>query len=552
MSLIKDGKIYRTYEEQVEHLTQKHLEQNIINDNVARQLQDISTTANLGGYNLVRFSFSRQGTFYRINNPTIQVDTSYNIGDYCELTSANNKDIPAYGYVTEQGILTISYKGDFISNYSSLTLVNITSNQRVEVQVFLSQFGGSSLLDYDPNTHKKQLFRVIEDITYGGQTEYVSFDLNNDGIYNFVYIGSITNGKDGTSLYSTNGTNWNVIKSIIKENDSVLVTTDETNIPELPNALRGSVWLFNTTNSFTNIGSLLGQQGLQGIQGEVGPVGPQGPKGDTGDTGAVGPEGPAGKDGSDFFHIHQEILNNPSELPQFSTAEVGDAYRVINTSGPVVTYDLYFKAVDGTDWAFQPNFGSVPGPQGIQGIQGVQGATGATGSSGKSIASYQVVEDGSDNTGNYYKLKAYYDEEGEEEVTALGDARFKAPIGPKGVQGIPGESAINNYTAEIITNKTYYVYYEPYKVYRFSFFNTADYNMAVFDSNNNEVSGITSASDIELYFYNEICKCRYKMPTGEQGKVNFSIENSFKFTTSSNSQVLRGFLLEKFNVSVSI
>ena len=57
MALYKDGEIYHTYEEQIDHLTKAHREQLTINKNVSNSLNELDIASNLGGYILVRFAF---------------------------------------------------------------------------------------------------------------------------------------------------------------------------------------------------------------------------------------------------------------------------------------------------------------------------------------------------------------------------------------------------------------------------------------------------------------------------------------------------------------
>ena len=93
MGLIKDGKVYRTYEEQVDHLTNEHIKQIGINEDVSRQLQDLGVAANLGGFNLVRFAFQKSGTFYQLKTQFNFNSPESEIGDYFEVTSKNQMDI---------------------------------------------------------------------------------------------------------------------------------------------------------------------------------------------------------------------------------------------------------------------------------------------------------------------------------------------------------------------------------------------------------------------------------------------------------------------------
>ena len=384
MALFKDGKVYRTIEEQIVHLTNAHETQLKINEDINKELQEISVASNLGGYNLVRFSFEKQGTFYRFSSNSVSSPVSGDVGDYFEITSGNNLDIPAYGYLNNNNVIILSYLGDFTENYSTLTFRNVTKNVTSEKFVSLSEFSGSSLMDYNPNERKKQLFNVLNDLSYGTRTQYVSFDLNNDGIFNFVFIGINVNGKDGRGIYATNGIDYQNIKNVLKQFDLLLITTDNPNISDIPNASRGQVYIYNGLNSYSLKGSILGQKGDKGVKGDTGEQGIQGIQGVQGNTGQRGEKGDKGEPGQSI-KIFTGIYNSVSELPQFSSTSVGDGYRVINTSGAIVTYDLYFHAENGTDWDIQPNWGGIKGDkgdtgdrgeQGIQGVQGIQGADG--------------------------------------------------------------------------------------------------------------------------------------------------------------------------------
>lgn len=57
MAIYKDGNIYRTYEEQVDHLTEAHRNQLTVNSNLSEQLNKLIENTSYGGQNLVRFSF---------------------------------------------------------------------------------------------------------------------------------------------------------------------------------------------------------------------------------------------------------------------------------------------------------------------------------------------------------------------------------------------------------------------------------------------------------------------------------------------------------------
>lgn len=390
MALYKDGKVYRTYEEQVDHLTKVHREQLTINQNVRRELQELGITANLGGYNLVRFAFEKQGIYYKLANGTIPnpIGAGSDIGDYFEISSHNADDIPAYGYLIEGNLIAIAYAGDFISQYSQLAVRNVTKGLEMYDTVSYIEFEGTSLEDYDANDRKKQIFNVIDDLAYGTRTQYASFDLNNDGIFNFVFIGVIKNGENGSSTYVTNGTDVQSVIDKIVIGDIVEFAGNNTTDLINENAVIGDLYEYKGNNIFEYKGNIRGEKGEQGEQGVRGEQGIQGVQGVQGIQGEQGVAGENGKDGITLY-IHSQVLNSPSELPELSTVPVAFAYRVINTSGTVITYDLYFHAFDNdTEWAIQPNWGGVPGPkgdkgeQGLQGVQGIQGEQGEVGPAG--------------------------------------------------------------------------------------------------------------------------------------------------------------------------
>ena len=393
MALIKDGKVYRTPEEQLIHLTEKHLEQVSFNENASKKLQELTVASNLGGYNIVRNAFSLSKSF-RLKTVGAVHNPNSKKGDFVVFNSYNKNDIPAYGFYEESGIVVVFF-GDYKEQRDTLQATINNGLNEITVNVEMEEQNATNLSSLNANDYKKQQFIVLEDVNYGCKTKYVSYDINNDGIYNFVYIGPVGDGANGLSVYSASNVDFELIKQQLKAGDLLIATT---NIPTLVNyktkqtgASRGDVFEFVSLEGFNYRGTIIGPQGAQGPQGTQGPQGLQGVQGVQGIPGPQGPQGEKGRDG-DGLDIKTGILNNPSELPDFHSAEVGDAYRIINTSGAIVSYDLYFKASNGTDWDIQPNWGGVKGdkgdrgdvgPQGIQGVQGPQGPEGPQGPRGR-------------------------------------------------------------------------------------------------------------------------------------------------------------------------
>ena len=382
MSLIKDGNVYRTIEEQVKHLTNAHLEQLTQNENFSNQIKELTVASNLGGYNIVRFSFEKQGTFYRFLNNRISYPFEGDTNDYIEIYSDSNNDIPAYGYCDGNGNVNISFLGDFEQNYSVLNIRNVTKNTNGTINVQLTAFSGTSLLDHNPNDVKKQLFNVINDLAYNTRTQYVSFDLNNDNVYNYVFVGININGKNGRSFYATNSIDFNEVFLQMSEGDLLLISSTGAEIPYINNPNRGDVYIYNGNNVFELKGSILGPKGDKGEKGDQGIQGIQGEKGEQGIQGIQGEKGEPGTPGS-AINILDGIYSNPSELPSFSSINVNNGYLVIDTSGSVVTYDLYYKAEDGTNWSIVPNWGGIPGPKGDKGDPGANGSQGIQGERGE-------------------------------------------------------------------------------------------------------------------------------------------------------------------------
>ena len=435
MALYKDGNVYRTYEEQVDHLTDAHNNQLTFNANVSKQLQDLATNVSLGGYALVRFAFQTSGgTFYHYNSGTVVTipGLTGTENDYVEFSTGSVEDIPAYGFFNSDNQVVISYGGDFREQNPTIEAINITKNTSATYEATLTAFNGTSLNDFNPNNVKKQVFNVINDLRYNAPTQYVSYDINGDGVYNFVFIGPNKEGEVGTLVYVYDGTNYNEIKQKLRiEQDYILfgVNGDSTNIPDISTGIRGDLYTATSIGNYKKVGSILGNKGDKGDTGtfdtpeatantlEPGqnatvsitssgldtnkkfsftfgiPKGEKGDKGDKGDTGAQG------NPGTDGLKLHDGILNNPSELPDFATAEQGDAYTVINTSTSTTTYDLYYKAVDGSTWSVLPNWGGVPGPKGdkgdtgAQGNPGIQGEKGNTGATGKEALALNTIVD---------------------------------------------------------------------------------------------------------------------------------------------------------------
>lgn len=424
MAIVKDNSVYRTPLEQLQHLTDAHVKQLEINQNVSEQLENLTTVSNYGGYNLVRFAFTKKGTYYKLNSEELTVSLERSVdgqeaGDFVEINAENAYSIPAYGFIKSLSgtavTISIEFSGDFLNKWSTLRLINTTKGKdcgHVSISASLySEFDGTSLLDYDANERKRQLFNVMEDLTYNEATQYVSFDINQDGTYSFVFVGINPRKQDGSSIIATDFSNWEEVSAKLKAGDSVLITGYNGNAPSyFEGSKLGDVYYAKTVSSFENIGNIRGKQGFQGRDGQQGEQGIQGIQGVQGRDGADGQQGIQGPAGL-AVRIHTGIKSNAGELPEFSSAEVGDAYRVQRISDGQLLYDLYFKTVDGETWDVQPNIGIGQGTQGVagkdgkQGIQGVKGEQGEPGLDARNITKKALVLSVVDE----YKTKFVYD-----------------------------------------------------------------------------------------------------------------------------------------------
>lgn len=278
MAIFKDGITYRTRDEQLTHLTEAHREQLEINKNVQRELQELSISANYGGYNYVRFAFQkRQGkTYYRLKQGFVVADVPGTIGDFIEVTSKDKDDIPAYGYIGEGSILIMSDKsrGDFSDLPTIITIINTTNGKEYQINTvnkdWFETFDGTSLLDFNANDVKKQLFTILDDVSLNSQTQYVSFDINGDGIYNFVLVFVNSIGKDGVSTIVASLYNADSIINGLKPYDTCIRMDNFNVVQKNPDG---------TVSIIGNIRGAQGEQGSQGVQGKQGIQGVQGVQG---------------------------------------------------------------------------------------------------------------------------------------------------------------------------------------------------------------------------------------------------------------------------------
>ena len=329
-----------------------------INDRIS----DIEINARQGGTNLVRFAFRKSGVFYKIKSlPAVVLPSSWKPGDYVELSP--DGDIPAYGFVVNNG-LNLSFPGDFTRPYDALTAQNTRTGDTVLISdnIEYTEFTGTSLGELIAQDRPKQVVNILTDLDRGSMSvEYASFDLNYDGIYNWVYIGRVgTDGADGSSIISVRSLeDVSTAINTMAVNDSLLIGRGGLSVlgyGEIPNI--GDV--LQLINKVPVLFKLSGN--IRGPLGDKGPKGDKGDKGDNGVQGAPGMQGEPGPKGDSgiSLNIHDGIYT-PSTVPLFSSTAVSDAYVVLRT-GSVASYQLYYHGVGGTEYTVVDNWNGEPGP----------------------------------------------------------------------------------------------------------------------------------------------------------------------------------------------
>lgn len=396
-----------------------------VSDSVlASRISSLEAGANLGGANLVRFAFTTDNNdYYRLMDDLelVTLPATWQSGDYIEVHSRFKNDIPAYGYI-DGTMIVLDYMGDFVIQYGVLKATNITRGTYKQLSIpRYETFAGSMLVDINANNAKSQIVTVLNDMSRNLSTQYVSFDLNDDGIWNWVYIGPIgTDGKDGFSInpFSTL-TQYNLILANAKAGDTLL---DGAGVVFNKGDLK-TILALQPTVVFRDTGNILGPQGEQGEQGLVGPTTLMSIQAITGVTdvaqdsivtiqdtqlnreaklgeyltfiyintatsnsfmvnaivttvgstsitatvlqatmitGVRGPQGTAGPAGQSL-NI-QEGIYIPTTVPVFNTTAEGDAFIVIDTSGSLNTYMLYIHGAGGTEYTVVDNWNGVSGP----------------------------------------------------------------------------------------------------------------------------------------------------------------------------------------------
>lgn len=382
----------------------KNVEQDQRLSTLGAQVNTILTQIPSGFLPKVYYGLTRGADTYRFTQ-----DATFNIvglggsvGDAYELYSTTDSEyIPAIAIQSDSEEITIFIPGDYNLNVNTFDLVNMVSGASLSITLVspLSLQAASFLGDYSAQDNKGKQITAIRNLeTNEYNVVFGSVDFNNDETYNWIRLGSYTNGTNGTAIWSVNTSNISTILGVAKVNDSLVALEDFTE-GSITFSI-GDIWeitSFTPDLTGTLIGNIRGAQGPAGLQGATGSTGAPGdtPQIISGnwwisgvDTGvqAVGQNGTNGVNGQSFIMNsglystddnygesnnvgpNGEVLLQLPTLPQAS-GMTGYAYLVYD---PLTTplepfYDLYYCNDNDNDWTIMHPFSGIKGANGVNG-----------------------------------------------------------------------------------------------------------------------------------------------------------------------------------------
>lgn len=325
----------------------------------------------------VFYGLTRGNKTYRfVTNYTFNVSNlTGNVGDAYELLSEsqNGNYINAVATQINETQLKIIIEGDYLINVDAFSLVNMRTGttQDVTISSALSLQDASYLGDYQAQENKEKQITVLNDLESGlDNVVFASVDYSEDGIYNWVRIGSYTNGQDGVGIQTvenigyTDGEDFTVThcEAVLtdgrKESFDVQAKHGAQGQPgangndgETPYIKDNNWWIGQTDTGIKAIGT----DGTNGQNGESFKIqsGLYSTPANQGKTGNNDPEG--------------NVLTNLPTLPQADIS--GKAYTVYD---PLTTplspfYDLYWANNGDTSWTIMHPFSGIKGQDGVNG-----------------------------------------------------------------------------------------------------------------------------------------------------------------------------------------
>ena len=381
-------------------------------DTVSSQVAELLAQEPAGYLPEVFYGLTRGNQTYRFNLDYIFNVTGLEgaIGDSYEIYDESQSEayIPAIAVQTNETTLKVIIQGDYPAYGEELKVVNMKTGD--DYSVTLS--GGMLLQDasylgaFDADDYQNKQITVLHDLTSNKDNVlFCSIDLNSDGDYNWISIGSFTNGADGKCVYSMNTSNQTAITNLLKAGDSLVIGENMTISGD--SYLLGDVLTVDTINPLT----LTKISNIRGPQGETGSTGPSGADGEDGATPtivdgywyingvstgvkAVGTDGTDGQNGQSF-QTQSGLYSVPANqgqtgnvdpdgnalltLPTLPTTGItGKGYVVFD---PLTTplqpyYDLYWANDGDNDWTIIHPFSGINGQDGTDGETPYIGANG--------------------------------------------------------------------------------------------------------------------------------------------------------------------------------
>ena len=414
---------------QVEFNRRKNVEQDQRLSTINSQIQQILSQAPSGFLPKVYYGITEGEDKYRFIDGYVfnVVGLQGNVGDAYELISPSedNEYVTAIAVQLNESQLQIIIRGDYNVNVSAFTLINMRtgSTQPIQLTNPMSLQPASYLGSYNANTNKDKQITVLYDLEINkSNIIFASVDYSGDGVYNWVRVGSYTDGVDGKNVYTVDNLNIDSVLENAFIGDSIIAAEAVAYNGSTFNI--GDVYTILTLEpvTFEFKGNIRGQKGATGATGATGPAGTNGYtpyiqdnywyiNGVNTNVKAVGTDGANGENGQAFiiqsglYSIPEnygqtnnegpngEVLQQLPTLPQSDISGKGYICYDPLTTPLSPYYDLYYANNGDSTWTILHPFSGIQGENGADGhtpyiqngnwyINGVNTGVSATGPQG--------------------------------------------------------------------------------------------------------------------------------------------------------------------------
>lgn len=389
----------------MEYNRQKNVTQDSQISTLSSQVQALLEQAPAGYLPRVYYGLTRGAQTYRFvqDNVFNVADLPGSAGDAYELYSPQEDSanyIPAIAIQINDEQIKIIIPGDYSIYSDTFIATDMRTGEQLEIELSspVSLQDASYLGDYEAADNREKQITVLYNLqTNSRNVIFASIDINADGIYNWIEIGTFVDGKDGKNFYGVSSSTEAAIFANIKAGDSFVVVSEFTHSGTTYSGI-GDVYVVNTISPLvvTLTGNIRGPQGVQGIPGQDGADGADGATPTivdgywyiNGVSTGVKAEGKDGTDGTDgqSFQIQSGLYSTPDNwgqsgnvdpdgnallqlptLPQ--SAITSKAYVVYD---PLTTplypfYDLYFANNGEVSWTIMHPFSGLKGQDGSNG-----------------------------------------------------------------------------------------------------------------------------------------------------------------------------------------